>query len=403
MRTKIDRLSKTCPECGTRNRLHIFTTGYSPTWRIACSNCIAVIINPRTRRSSWSLGSPSDPIADVVVLPSEASARRVRRPGLLRRRRATGLLSESAHGHQKKMSHRYAAAGFLAGCSLAFALLLGGPMLVGTGQDEITADGGSGRDVIASAMPAPERAAAPEESSAAEWAEAPLIAGKAGQDDLPLPMPSLRASLDGTPYIPRNPREVSLVAHAASDRAAGIHIPRESMAQLQHSVFQDPVAASASEAALDLSRAERRSIQRRLVLAKHDTKGIDGIFGSATRAAILAWQNEAGLAATGFATRPTLERLAAETDAAYRAWQQAENARRQKDQRLASAVPVPRPAPDAASSCQRLANGEIAYGQSFGCDVKGLGENLKSIRRTFAQTFDSSRETRLRSRNPGDA
>ena len=60
--------------------------------------------------------------------------------------------------------------------------------------------------------------------------------------------------------------------------------------------------AGATEAALGLTRADRTDLQRRLTALGHDTRGVDGVFGSGTRAAIGAWQRKQGLAGTGFLT-----------------------------------------------------------------------------------------------------
>lgn len=395
MRTKIDTFSKTCPECGTRNRLHIFTTGFNPSWRIACSNCITVIIEPRTRHAGWSLAPVSDPIADVVVLSGNRPKRRAR-PALLRRRMSPLPLSRSIKGG---LPRKYTAAGMLTACALVLVAFMGGPALIGGDPAEIGAkDGmdGSSRELLAAATGTWDDKEAPRQAEAMPVNGAPAVA------NAPSPEIVLRASLDGAPRIPHDHRHTSS-PHPVNLASGDLRDPRESMAALQDSVFRDPVAAALSEAKLDLSSAERRSLQQRLHLASHDTKGVDGIFGSATRAAIAEWQSQAGLAPTGFATRPTVTRLVAETEAAYHAWHRAEIKRRNSEQRLALTMPVPRPdAASRSSSCPRTISGEIAYGQSFACDVRGLGENLKSIKRNFAQAFVSS-EPRSRNRGPGDA
>ncbi|MFN4171964.1 MAG: peptidoglycan-binding protein, partial [Pseudorhodobacter sp.] len=77
----------------------------------------------------------------------------------------------------------------------------------------------------------------------------------------------------------------------------------------------DPVVqAQAAEAALGLSRDARRTVQRQLALLGHDPRGIDGLFGPGSRAAITAWQRGQGLRATGFLDRDQTLRLAAQAE-----------------------------------------------------------------------------------------
>lgn len=64
------------------------------------------------------------------------------------------------------------------------------------------------------------------------------------------------------------------------------------------------------EADLALSRDERRAIQRDLTTLGYSTRGIDGLFGPGTRAAITAWQARNDLAQTGFLTRDQIFQLA---------------------------------------------------------------------------------------------
>jgi peptidoglycan hydrolase-like protein with peptidoglycan-binding domain len=60
--------------------------------------------------------------------------------------------------------------------------------------------------------------------------------------------------------------------------------------------------AEAAEAALALDQTARRAIQEDLTVLGYSTRGIDGIFGPGTRAAIAEWQEAEGLEATGYLT-----------------------------------------------------------------------------------------------------
>ena len=54
------------------------------------------------------------------------------------------------------------------------------------------------------------------------------------------------------------------------------------------------------ENALNLSRSDRRKIQSDLTLLGYDTRGVDGIFGRGSRAAIERWQREQRFRVTGY-------------------------------------------------------------------------------------------------------
>ncbi len=64
------------------------------------------------------------------------------------------------------------------------------------------------------------------------------------------------------------------------------------------------------EEALGLTRDERRAIQRELTILNFNPRGIDGIFGPATRSAISSWQAANGHARTGYLTRDQIHQLA---------------------------------------------------------------------------------------------
>lgn len=75
----------------------------------------------------------------------------------------------------------------------------------------------------------------------------------------------------------------------------------------------DPTAqARAAEDALALTRDQRRQIQRDLTLLDFNPRGIDGVFGPGTRAAITAWQRANGAEANAFLTRDQITRIAAQ-------------------------------------------------------------------------------------------
>jgi peptidoglycan hydrolase-like protein with peptidoglycan-binding domain len=65
-----------------------------------------------------------------------------------------------------------------------------------------------------------------------------------------------------------------------------------------------------AEEALNLNREARRAIQRDLPILGHATRGIDGIFGSGTRAGITAWQASAQQEASGYLTDAQIASLA---------------------------------------------------------------------------------------------
>lgn len=68
--------------------------------------------------------------------------------------------------------------------------------------------------------------------------------------------------------------------------------------------------AQATEAALGLDRTDRRNVQRNLSLLGYNPRGIDGIFGPGSRAAIKAWQRANGYDPTGYLTAQQVRALA---------------------------------------------------------------------------------------------
>jgi peptidoglycan hydrolase-like protein with peptidoglycan-binding domain len=63
------------------------------------------------------------------------------------------------------------------------------------------------------------------------------------------------------------------------------------------------------EDALGLDSESRRRVQQRLTSAGFGTRGIDGIFGPRTRAAISDWQRTRGYSVTGFLNAAQLSEL----------------------------------------------------------------------------------------------
>lgn len=119
----------------------------------------------------------------------------------------------------------------------------------------------------------------------------------------------------------REDYEAYLTAYPKGDFAA---IARNRLAQLAEAE-RNP--AEVAEEALGLDRRTRRRIQRALATLGHDPKGVDGIFGPATRRAIASWQGAVRLPVTGYLAAPELDRLFAEADAARAAQRRAEEAR----------------------------------------------------------------------------
>jgi peptidoglycan hydrolase-like protein with peptidoglycan-binding domain len=91
--------------------------------------------------------------------------------------------------------------------------------------------------------------------------------------------------------------------------------------------------AERTEQSLDLNRDQRREIQRDLSLLDYNTRGIDGIFGRGTRAAISAWQQSQGFEATGYLTADQITRLDAQAE--RRAAELEAEAERRREQQLA--------------------------------------------------------------------
>ncbi|MEM9147725.1 MAG: peptidoglycan-binding protein [Pseudomonadota bacterium] len=138
-------------------------------------------------------------------------------------------------------------------------------------------------------------------------------------------------------------REIELAVWQSAERSGAEEDYRAYLAQYPEGAFaalarnrlgqiveaqRDP--AEVAEAALGLKRAERRAIQRALRDIGQDPRGIDGVFGPATRRAIRRWQRAAGFAPTGYLTREQLVALRRAAEAAAEARARAEEAERRQ-------------------------------------------------------------------------
>ena len=114
-------------------------------------------------------------------------------------------------------------------------------------------------------------------------------------------------------YLNRYPQ--GLFAADARRQIAGIEADRENRLK-------------SAELALGLNRDSRRDIQRDLALLGYDPRGIDGVFGPATRRAIIAWQTDEGFDAHGYLDRD--QRALMQEAALRRAAELEEEARRRR-------------------------------------------------------------------------
>ncbi len=88
--------------------------------------------------------------------------------------------------------------------------------------------------------------------------------------------------------------------------------------------------ARQAEDALHLNREQRRQIQRNLSILGFNPRGVDGIFGRGTRAAVSAWQRENGFDETGFLTGNQIAALQNRADVKARELE--EEARRRQEE-----------------------------------------------------------------------
>lgn len=120
------------------------------------------------------------------------------------------------------------------------------------------------------------------------------------------------------------------------------------------------------EEALGLNRPARSEIQIRLDLAGHDPGRPDGVFGPNTRSAILDWQREQDLPASGYLDKDQLAKLTAQTEEDYVAFRRENQSRNTSSRRRSDGSIY-----WGRDGCPRYSNGNIVPGYSLKCDLKG--------------------------------
>ncbi len=148
-----------------------------------------------------------------------------------------------------------------------------------------------------------------------------------------------------TPEVPEGPTPSDLNAEAAlwdettqADTVEGYrtYVTRypqgrfvdDAEAQIAAILAEPNRAARLAEDALGLTREARRAVQTNLTLLNYNTRGVDGIFGPASRGAITNWQQSNGFPQTSYLTRDQVNLLDAQA-ARRRAEIEAEEARAQ--------------------------------------------------------------------------
>lgn len=114
----------------------------------------------------------------------------------------------------------------------------------------------------------------------------------------------------------------------------------------------------ATETQLALSRTDKREIQRRLDLLGFNTRGIDGVFGNGSRAAIREWQLASDLPASEYLDLNQIAVLRQMSQGKYEVWDA--RPKRYYDK----------------NGCLREPNGVIVQGRSFRCDLSAASQGL---------------------------
>lgn len=153
-----------------------------------------------------------------------------------------------------------------------------------------------------------------------------------------------------------DPEGVVLVEVAESEEPGAVGEPADVVPAEQPTTGAP--ATLATEKALELTRTDRREIQRRLVLLDYNTRGVDGVFGNGSRTAIRQWQRENDQPSSGYLDLNQLVLLREMSQAEYEAWDA--RPKRYTDR----------------NGCLRESNGVIIQGRSFKCDLSAASQSM---------------------------
>ncbi len=172
------------------------------------------------------------------------------------------------------------------------------------------------------------------------------VSGYLASDQSFLDMPPPEQAVAEAPAVPTDQRIQDLRAWRSADSAntPGAYqtyidefpngeFVRMAENRLQALTDTPELRAERTEQALDLDRDQRREIQRDLSLLDYNTRGIDGIFGRGTRAAVKSWQEANGFEASGFLSGDQITRLDAQAE--RRAAELEAEAERRREEQLA--------------------------------------------------------------------
>lgn len=178
-------------------------------------------------------------------------------------------------------------------------ILLASPSFAdGVVTDALTVPGGDVMDFVRSSRGI----------SATGYVPQTLIMQPEATADAPLPQiePSLRAWNDAQEENTADSYRSFIFDYPASPYVS------EARRRLDE-IERDPVRlAEIEEDGLNLTRNQRRAIQRNLTLLDFNTRGVDGIFGPGTRGAIRNWQQTNGYAQTSYLNTEQINRLDAQ-------------------------------------------------------------------------------------------